>query len=50
MGVHNRNLKESWSVSRKASLLIINPEWDANQMRGDIAMIKLNVNISFSHF
>jgi hypothetical protein len=43
LGVHNRDLKESWSVTRKGAKVIIHPEWSSSEMKGDIALIKLDV-------
>lgn len=43
LGLHNRNLKESWTVTRKAAKVVIHPKFDIRIMLNDIAMIKLDV-------
>ena len=46
LGIHDRNAKESWSVSRKASKVIIHEQFDINIMRDDIALIKLDTPVN----
>jgi len=44
LGVHDRNAPESWSVTRKGRLIVMNAGWSPVDFRNDIAMIKLDVN------
>jgi secreted trypsin-like serine protease len=49
LGVHNRNMKEGWSLSRKAAKVIIHPQFNINIMLNDIAMIKLDKPVVFDN-
>lgn len=47
LGVHNRNNKESWAISRKAEKVIIHPQFSMQMMASDIALVKLDKPVTF---
>ena len=47
LGVHDRNLKGPYYLSRKAAKVIVHPQFNINIMLNDIAMIKLVVSYCY---
>lgn len=46
LGLHDRNNKESWYVTRKSAKLIVHPQFNIRIMSNDIAMIKLSAPVT----
>lgn len=50
IGHHDRYFPESWSINRKATVVIIHPGYSQTWWRNDIALIKLDTPVAFSNY
>ena len=48
IGAHNRNKKEQWVQYRTGTKLIFHQNWNKQKIWNDIALIKLNQNVTFN--
>jgi hypothetical protein len=53
LGVHNTQIKEPWTITRKASKIIVHQSFSLETLYNDIAMVKLDViliyDLMFDH-
>ena len=50
IGIHNKNLKESWVQTKIASKVFIHESFNGVTFANDIALIKLDVQFSLFKF
>ena len=47
LGFNDRNVPDSWSISRKISKVIVHPSYSDRTLLNDIALVKMDVSDSF---